>query len=97
MARYQYSPLSEDRQIRLIKLCTTGEAGRLAYKLIPASLDEVPFFVALSYVWGDREPRKVICCSGLDAEIGPSLHSALTHLRLPDDETCVWADGRTMN
>src|SRR5438046_3079248 len=97
MKKYQYSPLTWARQIRLLKLYAGAEADELSGELVHTSLDETPSFTALSYAWGDSQPRKAICCSGLKVEIGPSLHSALQHLRQPACETFLWADALCIN
>jgi hypothetical protein len=97
MTQYRYAPLSGARQIRLLKLHAGAEADELSVELTHTSLDKAPCFTALSYPWGDPQPRRAIRCSGLRAEIGPSLHSALHHLRKPDCEMFVWADALCIN
>ena len=97
MAKYQHAPLSGARHIRLLKLCAGAKADKLSVDLIHTPLDEAPSFTALSYVWGDPQPQTMINCSGRQAEIGPSLHSALRHLQQPDSETFVWADALCIN
>ncbi|KAK4043888.1 heterokaryon incompatibility protein-domain-containing protein [Parachaetomium inaequale] len=97
MTQYRYVPLSGARQIRLLNLYAGAGPAELSVDLMHTSLDKAPCFTALSYPWGDPQPRKAIRCSGLRAEIGPSLHSALQHLRMPDHEIFVWADALCIN
>ncbi len=97
MTQYRYTPLSGARQIRLLELHAGAKTDQLSVDLIHISLDKTPFFVALSYPWGSPQPRKAIRCSDLCAEIGPSLHSALQHLRKPDRALFVWADALCIN
>ncbi|GJC97750.1 heterokaryon incompatibility protein [Colletotrichum higginsianum] len=97
MKKYQYSPLTVNRQIRLLKLNAGAEAEELSGELVHTPLDGTPSFTAVSYVWGNPQPRKGIFCSGLKMEIGPSLHSALLHLRQPACETYLWADALCIN
>jgi hypothetical protein len=97
MTEYRYTPLSGTGPIRLLKLHAGTEAEELSVDLIHAPLDQPPCFTALSYPWGDPEPRKAIRCSGLQAKIGPSLHMALQHLRKPDIDIFVWADALCIN
>jgi hypothetical protein len=97
MTQYRYSPLSGARQLRLLKLHPGAESAELSVDLITTSLDNAPSFTALSYPWGDPEPRQAIRCSGLAAEIWPSLHSALQHLRKLDSAMLVWADALCIN
>ncbi|KAK3937283.1 heterokaryon incompatibility protein-domain-containing protein [Diplogelasinospora grovesii] len=75
----------------------TAEADELSVDLIHTSLDKAPCFTALSYPWGDPEPRKAIRCSGFQAEIGPSLHMALQYLRKAHLDIFVWADALCIN
>lgn len=92
---YKYTPLTGDRQIRLLKLesaksvswflpkrfrASSGDP-ELSVDLVTVSLDAAPPFEAISYAWGDPLPRHEIRCSGRRAEIGPNLYSALYHLR----------------
>lgn len=95
--KYQYSPLRPAGQIRLLKLYAGTEADELSGELVHTSLDEKPTFTALSYAWGNPHPRRAMYCSGFKVEIGPSLHSALQHLRLPARDTFVWADALCIN
>ncbi|GKT61207.1 heterokaryon incompatibility protein [Colletotrichum tofieldiae] len=97
MKKYQYSPLTLKSQIRLLKLYAGAEAEELSGELVHTPLGGTPFFTALSYAWGESEPRKLIFCSGLKMEIGPNLHSALSHLRQPACETFLWADALCIN
>ncbi|KAB5581184.1 heterokaryon incompatibility protein-domain-containing protein [Coniochaeta sp. 2T2.1] len=97
MKKYQYTPLTGARQMRLLKLYAGAEGDELAGELVHTSLDETPSFTALSYAWGDPQPRKAIYCSGLRVETGPSLHSALQHLRQPQREAFLWVDALCIN
>ncbi|TLD03350.1 uncharacterized protein PgNI_12285 [Pyricularia grisea] len=92
MERYRYIPLSSTCQIRLLRLFAGRADDELSGEFFHTSLNCAPRFTALSHAWGDPEPRKAIRCCGLIAEVGPSLHSALRHLRGPDDDIILWAD-----
>ncbi|CZT00627.1 uncharacterized protein RCO7_11500 [Rhynchosporium graminicola] len=97
MKKYHYSPLTLTRQVRLLKVYAGAEADELSSELVHTSLDTTPSFIALSYAWGHSKHRKSIRCSGLTVEIGPSLHSALQHLRQPAREVLLWADALCIN
>lgn len=94
--KYQYSPLSEARQIRLLRLHPRAnpEDSPLSVDLITVPLDAAPPFEAISYACGDPLPQAKIRCSGLTAELGLSLHSELRRLAplFPEHERLVWAD-----
>ncbi|TLS25620.1 hypothetical protein PpBr36_06911 [Pyricularia pennisetigena] len=90
--RYTYSPLSSHRQIRLLRVFAGAGDDELSGELFHAALDSVPRFTALSYAWGDPQPQKTIRCCDSIAEVLPSLHSALRHLREPYRDVLVWAD-----
>ncbi|KAK2048435.1 hypothetical protein LZ31DRAFT_448188, partial [Colletotrichum somersetense] len=97
MKKYRYSPLTLNREIRLLKLHAGEGLKELSGELVNATLDETPPFTAISYAWGAPQPRKAILCSGLEMDIGPSLHSALLHLRDPADDTLLWVDALCIN
>ncbi|TLD21137.1 hypothetical protein PspLS_09233 [Pyricularia sp. CBS 133598] len=97
MERYKYRPLSSTRQIRLLRLFAGANDDELSGELFHTSLVKAPPFIALSYVWGDPQPRKGIRCCGFVAEVGPSLHSALLGLRQPDRDVPIWADAICIN
>ncbi|KAK4102622.1 hypothetical protein N658DRAFT_396122, partial [Parathielavia hyrcaniae] len=94
---YRYTPLSGAGQIRLLRLHGGTGADELSVDLIHTSLDEAPCFTALSYPWGDPQPRKAIRCSGLQIEIGPNLYMALQHVRQAHADMFVWADALCIN
>lgn len=98
---YHYSPLSEPRQIRLLKLHSGAdpEDSQLSIDLITMPLDAAPPFSALSYAWGDPLPQAEITCCGLAVKIGLSLCSALRQLRPPaaKPEQLIWADAFCIN
>lgn len=99
--KYQYSPLSGSRQIRLVKLHPKDESedSQLSVDLITVPLDDAPPFEALSYAWGNPMPQAEIRCSGLTARIGLSLHAALTQLA-PEPASparLIWADALCIN
>lgn len=98
---YQYSPLSEPRQIRLPKLHpgASPEDPRLSVDLVTVTIDAAPSFIALSYAWGDPSPQAEIRCCGLAARIGLSLCSALRQLRpaVTKAKLLIWADALCIN
>jgi hypothetical protein len=100
-SRYEYSPLSEARKIRLLKLypISDTEDAQLSVDLITVSLETAPPFAALSYAWGDTLLKAEIRCCGLAATIGLGLYSALRQLTpcAVDSERLIWADALCIN
>ncbi|KAI3572033.1 heterokaryon incompatibility protein-domain-containing protein [Fusarium oxysporum f. sp. albedinis] len=54
-------------------------------------------FIALSYVWGDTSPQKIIYINGKKKEIGPRLHEALLHIRDKLAPVALWVDAICIN
>jgi hypothetical protein len=90
--QYAYTSLTREREIRLLALEPAAFDGNLSCHLMIASLDDPPPFEALSYVWGDPEPRMQVLCDGDIFEIGPKLDVALRHLRYEAKERVIWVD-----
>lgn len=95
--KYEYEKLPSPRHIRLLRLHKGNDWNEISCELIITALDDAPDFEALSYVWGDPAPRMRVHCSGRAAEIGPSLHGALHHLRQNSDSRILWADALCIN
>ena len=94
----KYEPLPSSHYIRLLVLhpASTKE-DEIHCDLIPRSIDEKLVFEALSYVWGNPLPKKRVYCGGEYADIGPSLESALRHLRHTSKARVLWADALCIN
>lgn len=54
-------------------------------------------FAALSYVWGDVEPARIIYLNGLPRTVTSNLAAALHHLRDPYDFLWIWVDALCIN
>lgn len=54
-------------------------------------------FAALSYVWGDVEPAKIINLDGLPRTVTRNLAAALCHLRDPHKFLWIWVDALCIN
>jgi len=55
--------------------------------------DIADHYIALSYVWGGEDDRRVISVDGKRLDITTSLESALRHIRHSHKVLRVWADG----
>ncbi|KAK1461604.1 heterokaryon incompatibility protein [Colletotrichum melonis] len=85
------------RCIRILVLKPGPDTIPIQIELQEASIDDLPTFEALSYVWGDPSERRQIDCSGQLVSITQNLHDALQHLRHPDRELLIWADALCIN
>lgn len=104
MISYQYSPLQKT-EIRILTLLPGKFEDPLTGFLIhrqflPAS-GNVPIYEALSYTWGDQtDMESMAICEGDDQReklIGPSLATALRHLRQEGYPRDIWCDGLSIN
>ncbi|KAF5334073.1 hypothetical protein D9758_017662 [Tetrapyrgos nigripes] len=71
----------QGRAIRLLQILPADPDEQLECQLIEVSLDALPTYEALSYVWGDANPRESILCNDQAMEITRSLAQALRKLR----------------
>ena len=92
-----YKTRLQGRRIRLLRLLPAEPGTKLQCRLVEASLDTVPSYEALSYVWGRPSKRETIECDGHDACIATSLAQALHRLRSRTAPRTLWADGVCIN
>jgi hypothetical protein len=60
-------------------------------------LDKAPRFEALSYAWGDGPKDREVHTSDKMLLVSQNLHTALSHLRYPDQTRVLWADAICIN
>lgn len=78
-AHFPYPRLDEQRrQIRLLTLHDTNEAGDLYLTLATISLADEPPYVALSYMWGTDRPTHTITVNGSPYKIRRNLYDFLS-------------------
>ncbi|KAK4493624.1 hypothetical protein PRZ48_014342 [Zasmidium cellare] len=92
-----YTPLDATKQqIRLLRVhpgSPYDNDDTVQCDMFVADLQDPELeYDALSYCWGDPNPQQTILVHNREVEIGPSLESALRHLRYPDCELIIWAD-----
>jgi hypothetical protein len=90
------------RQIGLLTLTSSVSKGGLKCELHTVSQasspNSSPKYKALSYVWGDKTIRSVICINGKTSGITTNLDIALGNLWQKDGEdVSVWADAICIN
>jgi hypothetical protein len=86
--------------IRILHLQPSKDkSAPIEAQLEVASLETVPEYEALSYVWGKRMKKRAIKLidSGAVIDATENLAIALTHLRSPDCVRTLWIDAICIN
>lgn len=95
---YSRYPLDLDTdQVRLIEVQHTAWNEPVHCSMRVVSLEDAPEFRALSYVWGDPEPRQQIHVDNQILTVNPNLFDALRRLRMrypqwADRNLVIWID-----
>lgn len=89
---YKYEPLNGQRDIRLLYLAPGSGEDEVSCDLFHVSLDRLPNYEAISYVWGDPSIKKEIRCGEGKVSVTLNLYSALRHLRYANGYHTLWAD-----
>ncbi|ETS86087.1 hypothetical protein PFICI_04112 [Pestalotiopsis fici W106-1] len=95
---YIYTPLEEERSIRLIRLHpATDPDTPLRCTITTRPLANGVSFEALSYQWGDPDRTHTLFCDNVPLGITTSLYKALINLRPKDTYALFWADAVCIN
>ncbi len=80
---FRYAPLSGPRTLRLLEIYPENETpdSPIQCSMHHASLDINIQYKALSYAWGDKEPKATIYLNGQRFQVRPNLVAALQQLR----------------
>ncbi|KAJ3953124.1 hypothetical protein N0V92_010419 [Colletotrichum tropicale] len=82
MASIPYTDLDpEKRETRLLEVVCEPGNTQISYRLHTVSLDDNPYFIALSYVWGDHLVTENIDIDGLQTPVIVNLATALKHVK----------------
>lgn len=94
-----YAPLdSATKEIRLLTILPAlSEEAPLQTSLRTVSLRDDPKFEALSYTWGNDEPRNKITINGRSHLVRDNLFAALRRLRWSFTSRHVWIDAICIN
>ena len=94
---YKYSPLVEDRDIRLLELFPGENGTPLRGRMYHTSLEASEIYIAISYTWGPAlKPYRLQTGHG-DLPISASLYSALVRLQNRNEPVTIWVDGISIN
>ncbi|KAH7346049.1 heterokaryon incompatibility protein-domain-containing protein [Pyrenochaeta sp. MPI-SDFR-AT-0127] len=93
-----YRPLSLDsRQIRIAYITKGSRSDPLEATLLRTSLDALPSYEALSYVWGRDQSVAKLALNGHCINITPSLQGAMMQLRSSTEDRLIWIDAICIN
>jgi tetratricopeptide (TPR) repeat protein len=93
-----YRPLSLDsRQIRRAYITKGGRSDPLEATLLRTSLDALPSYEALSYVWGKDQSVGKLTLNGHCIDITPNLQGVLVQLRSSTEDRLIWIDAICIN
>ncbi|RYO92278.1 hypothetical protein DL766_001769 [Monosporascus sp. MC13-8B] len=91
---FQYRGVQGD-EFRLLRLLPET-VSTIKCEFVPASLENHPKYVAVSYAWGDVDDTVQIQVDGLPFMVTSSLHGALNALRR-SEPVLLWADAICIN
>ncbi|RDW63474.1 hypothetical protein BP6252_11019 [Coleophoma cylindrospora] len=95
---YQYQALDySNNETRLIHLAKGQGDDPICCTLVHVSLDDKPFYHALSYCWGSTADPQTIDIEGSPMEVTKNLFLAMTALRSKTDEQILWIDALCIN
>ncbi|KAI4862198.1 HET-domain-containing protein [Hypoxylon rubiginosum] len=95
---YVYTPMEQaDRQIRLVTICPGTWSDKIKCEVHVASMDDSPYYEALSYVWGDANKTKPISVDDQIFPVTENLYFALRRLRYTESPRVIWIDAICIN
>jgi hypothetical protein len=95
---FQYRPLSyEEQEIRILHLSPGKLGEQINCKLVHVSLDERPFYHALSYCWGSPNNQQLIILEGTEFSVTMNLFEAMNAIRSPTELLVIWIDAICIN
>lgn len=92
-----YTPLEDDKAIRLIILEPADSHQPISVRLQAVRSPSHCEYDAISYTWGDSRLNKHITCNGRPLRITDSLHWSLSRVRHTHQHVVVWADAICIN
>ena len=94
---YQYQPLQNPEDIRLIYLHPGSSKDEVSCTIVPISRESGPIYECLSYTWGDGKQTKTLHCGESILGVTSNLYSALHSLRHVDRDRILWVDAICIN
>lgn len=90
--KYQYSPLSDTDDSRLLHIQPGRKHDKIKCTLSPVSFASKPAYKALSYTWGTNSKTHTIKCDGKLLPVTANLYSALQRFRENSQVCTIWVD-----
>jgi hypothetical protein len=90
--KYQYSPLSDTDDSRLLHIQPGRKHDKIKCTLSPVSFASKPAYKALSYTWGTDSNTHTIECNGKLLPVRANLYSALQRFREKSQVCTIWVD-----
>ncbi|KAH7072583.1 heterokaryon incompatibility protein-domain-containing protein [Paraphoma chrysanthemicola] len=97
MSAQVYSRLPTRRHVRLLSLLPLSSGPEITVQTFDSDIDSLPAYEALSYVWGDVANTRSLKCNESLVTVTECLHSALHHLRQPENARVMWIDAICIN
>ncbi|KIW16837.1 hypothetical protein PV08_04027 [Exophiala spinifera] len=91
---FQYTPISDPREIRLIKVTCEGNDRHFRSDFVHVNVDTPSHaYVAISYTWDDPQPVSTIPCgSSQHLHLTQSVSNILQNLLEPGETILLWID-----
>jgi hypothetical protein len=94
--RFRYSPLQSPKNFRLLRLSFSNGSRSMHATLEETSLDNAEPFYALSYTWGQGDPKHPLLLGDYIIHIRENLYQALRMAPLMGVEL-IWIDAICIN
>src|SRR5215472_15072657 len=98
---YRFSPPLDParHEIRLLRIHPGKDAADpIELTVYCTTIEDAGDYLALSYAWGaNPESKRPVVLNGTDFAVTENLHSALQHIRLPEEELTIWIDAICIN
>jgi hypothetical protein len=90
---YEYEPLTNSRQIRLLKILRRKPGCGLQCELVHVNLEDWPSFEAISYTWRGQSSTESIIVDGKRLLVTPGVLEIAKYLESFYDARYIWVDG----
>jgi hypothetical protein len=92
-----YRAIPDNESIRYMVLEAGKDDEALVCSLRMSRLRKMPYFEAISYVWGSDDRNHEILCDGEIVKITTNLQQVLRRVRLATASRTLWADSICIN